>query len=252
MASTWPHCSHAPTSLPWPHRRWPRKGPGVRRIKEALTITRRDIRKLIAAALEEGADGDWEKVEAIYGDLADRLQTDDLATVLEEMRMLREEVLNMLDNTEKTSANDARFEHHKQNSNTQSLNELEPRSRKEPGAKIELKSFPLSMVLKACPEISMYGRGGEIGSWRDMMGAAVVVRSMLGVSPSAYQEACEAMGPENAAVAIACILERAGHINSAGGYLRDLTRRTARGEFSLGPMLMALVNANGGSMAKTG
>ena len=46
-----------------------------------------------------------------------------------------------------------------------------------------------------------------------------MIRSMLGVSPSAYQEACEVMGPENAAVSIACILERAEHINSAGGYL---------------------------------
>ncbi|MNY81254.1 hypothetical protein D3C86_2227260 [compost metagenome] len=60
------------------------------------------------------------------------------------------------------------------------------------------------------------------------------------------------MGPENAAVAIACILERAGHINSAGGYLRDLTRRTELGEFSLGPMLMALLKANGGETLRTG
>lgn len=84
-----------------------------------------------------------------------------------------------------------------------------------------------------------------MGDWRDLMSAAVVVRSMLGVSPSAYQEACETMGPENAAVAIACILERAAHINSAGGYLRDLTSRAARGEFSLGPMMMALLRLNG-------
>jgi hypothetical protein len=73
------------------------------------------------------------------------------------------------------------------------------------------------------------------------MSAAVVVRSMLGVSPSAYEEACAGMGPENAATVIACILERGGHINSPGGYLRDLTRRTERGEFAIGPMLMALV-----------
>jgi replication initiation protein RepC len=77
------------------------------------------------------------------------------------------------------------------------------------------------------------------------MNAAVVVRSMLGVSPSAYQDACEAMGQEDAAVAIACILERGGQINSAGGYLRELTRRTERGEFSLGPMLMALLRLSG-------
>jgi hypothetical protein len=56
-------------------------------------------------------------------------------------------------------------------------------------------------------------------SLRELMTAAVVVRSMLRVSPTAYQEACEVMGPENAAVAVACILERAGHISSAGGYL---------------------------------
>lgn len=41
------------------------------------------------------------------------------------------------------------------------------------------------------------------------------------------------------------ILERAGHINSAGVYLRDLTLKARRGEFSLGPTLMALMRASG-------
>lgn len=106
--------------------------------------------------------------------------------------------------------------------------------------------------VRACPEIAIYGPGGAISSWRELMTAAVVVRSMLGVSPSAYQEACEVMGPENAAVAIACMLERSGHINSAGGYLRDLTRKSARGEFSLGPMLMALLRLNRKPVQSTG
>ncbi len=112
------------------------------------------------------------------------------------------------------------------------------------------QAFPLSLVLKACPDIVNYGPGGEIASWRDLMSAAVVVRSMLGVSPSAYQEACEVLGPENAAVAVACMLERAGMINSPGGYLRNLTRRAERGEFSLGPMVMAQLRANGADMRK--
>lgn len=42
-----------------------------------------------------------------------------------------------------------------------------------------------------------------------------------------------------------CVLERAGHINSPGGYLRDLTSRAERGEFSLGPVLMALLRSQG-------
>ena len=87
----------------------------------------------------------------------------------------------------------------------------------------------------------MYGPDGAISSWRELMTAAMVVRSMLGVSPSANQDACDA---ENAAATMACILERAGHINSAGGYLRNLTDKARRGEFSLGPVLMALLRAN--------
>ncbi|WP_245294930.1 plasmid replication protein RepC, partial [Pararhizobium antarcticum] len=146
-------------------------------------------------------------------------------------------------------------------SNTDSINESEPSSEKEQGAKSShvsrvvnepIKAFPLGMVLKACPDVLDYGPGGAITSWRDLMSAAVVVRSMLGVSPSAYQAACETMGPENAAAAMACILERGGQINSAGGYLRDLTRRAEKGEFSLGPMLMALMRANGEGSQRTG
>jgi replication initiation protein RepC len=234
----------------------------LRKAKESLTICRRDVRKLISAAIEEGAEGDWQSVESIYTSLVSRIPRvptiADATEILDEMKMLKDEVLNRLeiqDIEENNSGNDAQIERHIQNSNTKSINEFEPSSRKEQGGKAEetvrpnrepLKAFPLGVVLKACPQISDYGPAGAgIGSWRDLMSAAVVVRSMLGVSPSAYQDACEVMGPENAAIAVSCILERANMINSAGAYLRDLTRRAERGEFSLGPMLMALLKVHG-------
>ncbi|RAS13946.1 replication protein C-like [Ensifer adhaerens] len=112
-----------------------------------------------------------------------------------------------------------------------------------------IKAFPVGMVLQACPQIRDYGPHGVVESWRDLLSAAVVVRSMLGVSPSAYEDACGILGAENAAAVMACILERAGHISSAGGYLRDLTRKAERGEFSLGPMLMALMRQSPGLKA---
>ncbi|WP_026620592.1 replication initiation protein RepC (plasmid) [Ensifer sp. WSM1721] len=229
--------------------------------KEALSICRRDVRKLISAAMEEGAAGDWGRIEEVFLGLTGRIPRTptiaDIDTILEEMKMLREEIINRLEtqeDSENTASNAVQNERHIQNSNTESSNELEPSSREEQGAKpsqktgsmrVPIKAFPLGMVLKACPEINDYGPGGAVGSWRDLMSAAVVVRSMLGVSPSAYEDACEVMGPENAAVAVACILGRAGHINNAGGYLRDLTAKARRGEFSLGPMLMALMRARG-------
>ena len=187
-----------------------------------------------------------------------------IEALLKEMEAFHAQIVNLLEtqvDSEKTDANDIGIGRHIQNSNTESINELEPRSENELGAKPEgnrrprqepIKAFPLAMVLKACPEISMYGPGGKVSSWRELMAAGVIIRSMLGVSPSAYQDACDVMGPENAAVTIACILQRSGHINSAGGYLRDLTARARRDEFSLGPVLMALLRANGDSERKAG
>ncbi|QEE43464.1 hypothetical protein FVA81_02135 (plasmid) [Rhizobium sp. WL3] len=65
------------------------------------------------------------------------------------------------------------------------------------------------------------------------MQVALVVGSMMSISPTGCQDAFEAMRPANAVVAVAATLERAGHINSGGSYLRDLTRRATRGEIPL-------------------
>jgi len=248
-----------------------------RRAREALTICRRDVRKLISAAVEEGATGNWDQVESEYVSILARLprqpNRSQVEMTLDEMELLREEVLNMLEMQLKTNqmhGNAIQDDRHLQNSNTESINELEPSSRKEQSENLSenpltrdetnepqktkrepIKAFPLGMVLRACPQITDYGPGGRIEHWRELMKAAVVVRSMLGVSPSAYEEACNAMGPENAAVTMACILERSNFITSAGGYLRDLTRRAYQGEFSLGPMLMALMKATSAGSRRT-
>ncbi|ACS60177.1 replication protein C (plasmid) [Rhizobium leguminosarum bv. trifolii WSM1325] len=239
-----------------------------KRLRERLTLCRRDITKLIEIALEEKIAGEWIEMQKHFNLLTASLprrpsaaEMESLLGDLEAFRELIVKTLELKSKTEKTAGNDNQNGRHIHNSNPDHLSELEPSFEPKQGAKPEEepqpwreppKSFPLAMVLQACPEIVAYGPGGGIGSWRDLMAAAVVVRSTLGVSPSAYQLACDVMGPENAATVIACILERGGHINSAGGYLRDLTRRAERGEFSLGPMLMALMRANGPTARKTG
>ncbi|WP_137134198.1 plasmid replication protein RepC [Rhizobium sp. FKY42] len=238
-----------------------REAQAFRRAKEALTICRRDIRKLITAAMEEGADGDWSRIEEVYITILARLPRapgkEIVESVLDELQLLRGEIVNRLElllKTQNTEINDVQNGRHIQISNPESITELEPRFRKDesPATRprpadptVLQKAFPLAMVLKACPQIIDYGPGGAVANWRDLMSAAVVVRSMLGISPSAYEDACDAMGPENSAIMLACILERSAHIQSAGGYLRDLTSKTRRGEFSLGPVLMALLRSQG-------
>jgi replication initiation protein RepC len=273
----------------------------VQRLRERISLCRRDITKLIETAIAERLKGDWERIYAGFRSLVDGLPrnptTSELANLLDDLTTAREDVVNRLEmqlKTIKQSVNPYQNERHIQNSDSDSIFELEPvfettqagpiADKAEPvtetmtiaadmsvaqrrpgdkraagdlrgaiaGERANLKSFPLGLVLQACPEISAYGPGGCIGNWRDLMSAAVVVRTMLGVSPSAYQEAAAVMGPENAATVVACILERGEQVNSAGGYLRDLTRRTENEEFAVGPMLMSLVRSNGPIGRKTG
>lgn len=276
----------------------------LQRLRERVTLVRRDIAKLIETALDDGLAGEWLRYAAEYRQQVlslPRVQTPDiLMPILAALEALRMEVLKDLEQQvifTKTDGNAGHTERHKQNSKPESTSAFEPRFEKKQGGNVEnqpqpptmgkrdanvepesralkddgpsgavprrgqtqsvggsdpLKPFPLALVLQACPEILAFGPGGVISSWRDLMTAAIVVRSMLAISPSAYENACLALGPENAATVIACILERAGHINSAGGYLRDLTRRAERGEFSLGPMLMALARANGTPAKRAG
>lgn len=238
----------------------------LQRLKEQLTIARRDVLKLMETALAEGLDLDGEAFNLRYREILAGLPRKagamEVADCLDAMTALRAELVKMLETpaiSRKSSGSPVHSERHIQNSKTDYINESEKALEKgeEETAAPERKGwheppkiFPLGLVLSACPDIAAYGPEGTVSSWRDLMTAAVVVRSMLGVSPSAYQRACEVMGPENAAVTMACILERAGEIQSAGGYLRDLTRRAERVEFSIGPMLMACLRQRGGFVRK--
>lgn len=238
----------------------------LQRLKERLTIARRDALKLIETGMDEGLPADWEalhlRYQAIVGSLPRKAEALQVAEALDAMDRLRVELSNQLEKlaiSRNSSGNPLQNERHIQNSKPDSDYESEPLLEKEQGEgaapeqkgwREPPKTFPLGLVLEACPDIGDYGPEGSVKSWRDLMAAAVVVRSMLGVSPSAYQRACEVLGPENAAVTMACILERANEIQSAGGYLRDLTRRAEREEFSIGPMLMAALRNRGGPVRK--
>jgi replication initiation protein RepC len=233
--------------------------------RERISLARRDIVKIIAAGLEEGvpipATGQgpttWEAVHALYRTIAGRIPRvgalADIEPIAEELTALAQRLLNILEThikTIKMAANERQSGRHIQNSSTKRLTELEPSLQEGRAARAEPKqqpsvateqSYPLGMVLKACPDLADYAKGG-ISNWRDFLVAAAVVRPMLAISPSAWEEAQTVMGEAAAAVVVACILQRTTAIKSAGGYLRELTRKAESGQFSLGPMLMALIS----------
>jgi replication initiation protein RepC len=236
-------------------------------VREGITLVRRDIVKMIDVGLEEGVQGDWQAFQEAYQALSRRIPRTatraELEPLLDEMAVLAQEIRKVLEthvNSQDRSANESHSERHIQNSNTD-LNESEPafqnsRGEAEPRPDISnlrqalnpssdrpQQRFPLGMVLKACPDIVDYARHG-ISSWNDFVRTAELVRSVLGISPSAWEDACVVLGEEDASVVVAAILQRGEAINSPGGYLRNLTSRAKAGQFSTGPVLMSLLRTH--------
>ena len=236
-----------------------------RLLREEISLHRRDIAKTFAITAENSLPGPW-------GDLLDRFQQlgsmpprsasrDLLEQIAGELRALRLEVDKWLvaaTESENLHANESQNGRHHQNTKPDPILESEPGFRRSPGQRGEpdhnpkrppSKLYPLGLVLEACPDIVPFARWG-ISSWREFLATASFVRLNLGISPSAWEDAVAAMGEEGAAITVAAILQRGEAIKSPGGYLRNLTERARAGQFSLGPVLMALLRVKVGTTQK--
>jgi replication initiation protein RepC len=233
-------------------------------VRERITLCRRDIAKMIATGIEEGVPtrqngqgpADWTEIHTMFRDIMGRVPRTatvaELEPLAQELTLLADEVLMLLEahaKSQNPSANESQIERHIQNSNPNLPVDLEPSLPEGMGAKLEPKpqsksapegSYPLGLVLDACPDMIDFAKGG-VANWRDFVATAAVARAALGISPSAWEEAQSILGERPAAIVVACILQRSEAIASAGGYLRSLTRKAEAAEFSLGPMLMALI-----------
>ena len=237
----------------------------VRRLREVVSLMRRDL-----AALAEFGDemqpglGFWDqlrdKAALTARALRRKLSVEDLAAYRADLEALLDQARNIIDGpeTEEMNTNDAQSERHHHNSNKESI-DLEPAleksgaaagvpdvDRDEPVADVDeqdtrhLPKIPLHLVIAACPSLKTFYQG-EIRHWHQLFDAACHVRPAMGISASAWEEAQRFMGPEQASIVVAAMLERFADIRSPGGYLRALTAKAAAGEFSCGPMVMALI-----------
>ena len=238
----------------------------VRRLREVVSLMRRDL----AALAEFGEEiqpglGLWDqfrdKAVLTARALRRKLTLEELSAYRTDLEALLDRARNVIDGpeTEEMNTNGASFERHHHNSNKESI-DLEPALEKggaaadapdvetdAPGADVEeadtrrVPKIPLHLVIAGCPSLKTFYQG-DIRHWHQLFDAACHVRPAMGISASAWEEAQRFMGPEQASIVVVAMLERFADIRSPGGYLRALTSKAAAGEFSCGPMVMALMS----------
>ncbi|MFC3571177.1 plasmid replication protein RepC [Paracoccus simplex] len=238
----------------------------IRRLREVVSLMRRDL----AALAEFGEEvqpglGLWDqfrdKAVLTARALRRKLTLEELSAFRADLEPLLDHARNVIDGpeTEKMNTNGANIERHHHNSNKESI-DLEPALEKggaaagapdvetdAPGADVEeadtrrVPKIPLHLVIAGCPSLKTFYQG-DIRHWHQLFDAACHVRPAMGISASAWEEAQRFMGPEQASIVVVAMLERFADIRSPGGYLRALTSKAAAGEFSCGPMVMALMS----------
>lgn len=234
----------------------------LRRLRTHLVIRLRDAAKLCDYAAELGlvVEPLALRLAALSRSLRRKMALDAVQACLDASGDILSALKRLVSSeTQEMSGNDADNERHYSESKPESL-ELEPCLEKgrgqteapvsEPPAPATNQTahkeppIPLVLVLKACSDLALYSPD-PIRNWRDLVNTAYALRPMIGISPSAWEEAVGLMGAENAALALSGILQRMADIRNPGGYLRALSRQAAEGKFSPGPMLMALLNTAG-------
>lgn len=218
----------------------------LRALRETVVLRLRDLTKLIAWAMV-GRPGDWDGIlqdcETLQRHLRRRLSGDDLQDL--DVRIGRMMALigpvaprKMDAETAEMGGSDARNERHCQSSDKDNF-ESEPCDER---VQVVTPDLPLEVVLKAAPEMAAFAVE-PVRSWRDLTGLAGLIAPMMGIVPQVWRRACDRMGADTAAVALACILQRGTAIANPGAYLRRLTDQAEDRGFSATPMVMALIRA---------
>jgi replication initiation protein RepC len=99
-------------------------------------------------------------------------------------------------------------------------------------------------LVDLAPRLAQYVPHGTV-TWSHVLDAADWLRGELGVSRSLWAEACQGMGRDMAALAIAIVSTKAqDHFTrSTGGYFAGMVRKHQRGELHLERSLWALRDA---------
>ncbi|SEA88057.1 plasmid replication protein RepC [Rubrimonas cliftonensis] len=239
--------------------------------RERLSLAMRDAAKLVAYVEDASSDQAGSAIEQLLSELfalrsraRRRLDERELDSALADATALVQVAMELVQasvqpSSEKMDGNDADNERRHQNSKTdascfeplehkhaknrcgEERQRLRGLRRSEETTKL-VEDVPFALVREACRELAAYN-GGRLDGWRDVTRAAHFVRGLMGVSPSAWEEAVDVMGNITASLTLGCMLERSSEIRNPGGYLRALIFKARSSQFTPIGMLMAILKS---------
>lgn len=98
----------------------------------------------------------------------------------------------------------------------------------------QLTALSLDLVLRVCPDITAYAANG-VHCWRDLLNAASVVSSFLGIAETAWREASVILGREGAATVVFGFCSESQRFKALVAICADFFRRRRMGSSSSCP-----------------
>ncbi|WP_137134250.1 plasmid replication protein RepC [Rhizobium sp. FKY42] len=215
----------------------------LKRTREAITICRRDLRKLLQFYIEETRSEELISIslrlDEILAHLPRKAAAQNLEASLRALKALRSQLLNVLNNIEKSnnsSANEGQSDRHKEESESES--HIEKKIGKLCGEKTQAQHrthtfeptvakgsrISLDVILKTCPKILECSPAMPIRDLMSLSHISEIARVVLGIDKEQYLR-CVQLGGELTANILVCIVyQRQEQIRSPGAYFCELLK----------------------------
>lgn len=230
----------------------------LKRRKEAVTICRRDMRKLLQLHCEhlkpEAIDAISGQLETILALLPRQPSRAQLENTLAHLQALRTELLNQLKLFEKSpilSVNDGQDVPHKEESESESHiekpsktnqhNEHQHSMPESASTKARQNEIPVNVILRACPDIASCSSTGLIENWPSLLRASETARTLLGIDKTHYALSLDQLGAKQTAILISCLFQRQNHIRSAGAYFCELSKLARANRFAPDKLVLSML-----------
>lgn len=214
-------------------------------LRRAITVCRRATEEALTALRESFPDVSRSDIEGELAALRAKSRGELVSAVLEQWTALQEKAELRFYHA---ATPGTPCPHIESNLESQSKTCMAPEV--ETVAPPEQKPLTVAVVAKACPA-AVELAGSRIGTPEELVAAGEFLRPMIGISPDAWREARELVGPAVAAATVFYTIQmierlqaRGKSILKPGGYFREMIRRQASRSFSLEAALLGLLRVD--------